>query len=145
MVVYFVQRAKDNAIKIGHTDCFQNRVRRLKSELQMPVDVLCIIDGGRPIEKALHAQFSKTRIDGEWFLPENDLTMYINNLKENAMDIKKTIDEKIPGRHINVVISDEAGAVLDEYRDKLGLKSLDNAMDRFLIESKKEESPLARA
>jgi len=35
-------------------------------------------------------------------------------------------------RRFNVVVSDEAGAILDEYRDRFGLKSLDNAMDSFL-------------
>ena len=39
-------------------------------------------------------------------------------------------------RRFNVVVSDEAGEILDKYRDALGLKSLDNAMDKFLIEHK---------
>jgi hypothetical protein len=42
-------------------------------------------------------------------------------------------------RRFNLVVSDEAGSVLDDFRDEGGFKSLDNAMDRFLL-SKKEET-----
>lgn len=48
-------------------------------------------------------------------------------------------------RRFNLVVSDEAGSVLDAFRDEGGFKSLDNAMDCFLMTHKKEESPLARA
>lgn len=42
-------------------------------------------------------------------------------------------------RRLNIVVSDEAGAVLDRYRDANGFKSLDNAMDDFLLSRKEEE------
>lgn len=35
-------------------------------------------------------------------------------------------------RRLNLVVSDEAGAVLDAIKIKGGFKSLDNAMDAFL-------------
>ncbi len=44
-----------------------------------------------------------------------------------------------------MVVSDEAGAVLDKHRDKFGFTSLDNAMDDLLLAKKREEeSPMAR-
>ncbi len=36
-------------------------------------------------------------------------------------------------RRLNLVVSDEAGAVLDTIKTEGGFKSLDNAMDHFLI------------
>jgi hypothetical protein len=45
-------------------------------------------------------------------------------------------------RRFNLVVSDEAGEVLDKHRDKGGFKSLDNAMDDLLL-SLKEESTTA--
>lgn len=35
-------------------------------------------------------------------------------------------------RRLNLVVSDEAGAVLDTIKTEGGFKSLDNAMDHFL-------------
>jgi hypothetical protein len=43
-------------------------------------------------------------------------------------------------RRLNIVVSDEAGAVLDEHRDRRGLKSLDNAMDDLLLSLKEEKA-----
>lgn len=37
-----------------------------------------------------------------------------------------------------MVVSDEAGAVLDTIKRIGGFKSLDNAMDHFLLDAKKE-------
>jgi len=42
-------------------------------------------------------------------------------------------------RRLNLVVSDEAGRVLDGIKKRGGFKSLDNAMDRFLL-SKKEDA-----
>ncbi|MCK9571297.1 hypothetical protein M0R72_20275 [Candidatus Pacearchaeota archaeon] len=42
-------------------------------------------------------------------------------------------------RRLNLVVSDEAGLVLDGIKKRGGFKSLDNAMDSFLIESKQKE------
>jgi hypothetical protein len=41
-------------------------------------------------------------------------------------------------RRLNLVVSDEAGVVLDTIKKEGGFKSLDNAMDRFLLDAKKE-------
>ena len=35
-------------------------------------------------------------------------------------------------RRLNLVVSDEAGAILDTIKTEGGFKSLDNAMDHFL-------------
>ena len=49
-------------------------------------------------------------------------------------------------RRLNLVVSDEAGRVLDGIKKRGGFKSLDNAMDSLLLNiEKREESPLARA
>lgn len=49
-------------------------------------------------------------------------------------------------RRLNLVVSDEAGRVLDGIKKRGGFKSLDNAMDSLLLNiENKEESPSARA
>ena len=48
-------------------------------------------------------------------------------------------------RRFNVVVSDEAGESLDDFKKAGGFTSLDTALDCFLMLHKKEESPLARA
>lgn len=42
-------------------------------------------------------------------------------------------------RRLNIVVSDEAGAILDKHRDSNGFKSLDNAMDDLLLSRKEEK------
>lgn len=42
-------------------------------------------------------------------------------------------------RRLNIVVSDEAGAVLDRHRDARGFKSLDNAMDDLLSQKRNDE------
>lgn len=42
-------------------------------------------------------------------------------------------------RRLNIVVSDEAGAILDKHRDINGFKSLDNAMDDLLLSRKEEK------
>jgi len=42
-------------------------------------------------------------------------------------------------RRLNIVVSDEAGAVLDRHRDARGFKSLDNAMDDLLLSQKRND------
>lgn len=41
-------------------------------------------------------------------------------------------------RRLNIAISDEAGAILDQIRDTGGFKSLDNAVDNLLLSKKNE-------
>ena len=43
-------------------------------------------------------------------------------------------------RRLNLVVSDEAGAVLDTIKTEGGFKSLDNAMDHFLKQRKIQSS-----
>lgn len=44
-------------------------------------------------------------------------------------------------RRLNLVVSDEAGAVLDTIKTEGGFKSLDNAMDHFLRSRAKTQPP----
>lgn len=45
-------------------------------------------------------------------------------------------------RRLNLVVSDEAGRVLDGIKKRGGFKSLDNAMDSFLLNIEKKDTPV---
>lgn len=93
MVVYFIQRESDKAVKIGFSHRMKNRLDNLKSETHESLKVLCIIDGGRPIERTLHDQFAYCRREGEWFGPHLDLSNYIANLSDESLDIEVLPDD----------------------------------------------------
>ena len=45
-------------------------------------------------------------------------------------------------RRLNLVVSDEAGRVLDGIKKRGGFKSLDNAMDSLLLNIEKKDMPV---
>ena len=89
MVIYFIQRASDKAIKIGFSYRLRDRMYGIKAEARDSLEILCIIDGGRPRETSLHKQFSESRLDGEWFSPCKSLLEYISSLKDESIDWEK--------------------------------------------------------
>ncbi len=93
MVVYFVQRESDGAIKIGFSGCFEYRLNNLKSTTGEKFKILGIIEGDREIEKEMHLKFGNSRILGEWFKPSDSLLSYIISRKGdflNLADLPKT-------------------------------------------------------
>ncbi len=94
MVVYFIQRSSDGAIKIGYTSCLNNRKNQIKCGLKSDVKILCVIDGGRQTEQMAHKQFNKLHIEGEWFLPGEELLEYLDAMQNNSLDIKTVLKER---------------------------------------------------
>jgi hypothetical protein len=44
-------------------------------------------------------------------------------------------------RRLNLVVSDDAGRILDGFKKRGGFKSLDNAMDSLLLNIEKKNMP----
>jgi hypothetical protein len=65
MTVYFIESM--GRIKIGHTTDIAARVKSLTTGSAHPLHVLCTVDGGRDVEKALHRKLAHHRIKHEWF------------------------------------------------------------------------------
>jgi len=62
MTVYFARRA-DGAIKIGWTE----RDPAVRARDQGYLTLLGVYDGGRQLERELHARFAASRLKGEFF------------------------------------------------------------------------------
>jgi len=133
MVIYFIRRISDGAIKIGYSRSVKDRVQVYKHDGSL--QLICLIDGDLGTEKKLHEIFAEYRISGEWFEPGKDLLEYIGSFAIGdvyRMDEFKSRRAGDGKRHLNLVVSDEAGLVLDGIKKRGGFKSLDNAMDSFL-------------
>jgi hypothetical protein len=76
-MVYFLRSADGSRIKIGTTMSMAQRLKQLVAEHGEGLEVLAVIDGSQPEEKALHRRFSHLRRVGEWFEPGNDLIGFI--------------------------------------------------------------------
>jgi len=98
MVVYFIQRPSDGAIKIGVSNSIRRRVYQLKIESGEDLKVLGIFAGDRKTEKELHAKFDDLRIVSEWFTPDALLLEYISQ-KEECLELSSFQIE----RYIKVV------------------------------------------
>lgn len=64
-VVYAV--AAGHMVKIGYTTDLTRRMKEIQSASPLRIDCLGTAPGGRPLEAALHRQFTGARRHGEWF------------------------------------------------------------------------------
>lgn len=77
--VYFFSCAEAKAIKIGHSDDPEARLRACQTGCPLPLTLLGSIPGGVRKERELHGLFSGLRIHGEWFRSEPELLEFIGN------------------------------------------------------------------
>ncbi len=89
MVVYFIQRSYDNAIKIGYSGCMKHRWSLLRCTAESELTILAIIDGKKEVESRLHDKFADHRIKGEWFYPCEELIKYIAMLGDNVLSLEQ--------------------------------------------------------
>lgn len=76
--VYFVQGIDFGPIKIGYTSCLSTRLRELQSGNPVALRLIGVIPSrGRILEDALHKYFTDIRHHGEWFLPREELLVFI--------------------------------------------------------------------
>ena len=79
-VVYFVENG--GRVKIGTTRSLTTRMRNLSLR---PQDVLCVLDGDRSLERAIHRRFFKDRVGStEWFELGKDLEVFIKTKAANV-------------------------------------------------------------
>lgn len=77
--VYFLL-CSDNRVKIGTTTNIKHRMSGIQNGQSDEVKLLVEIQGSYETEKALHQQFKRYRIRGEWFRYEGKLKTYVGNL-----------------------------------------------------------------
>jgi hypothetical protein len=80
--IYFFESSLTKLIKIG----FSGNIRRRKKEIESlqggKINTLKIITSNQKNEKYLHERFSHLKTYGEWFLPNEELLLFIKNLKD---------------------------------------------------------------
>ncbi len=80
--VYFFQGECGGAIKIGYSRDPEQRLKSIQTGYPDTVKILLIIPGTEKAEKALHEQFEKSRLRGEWFKPDDYVIEEIEKLKQ---------------------------------------------------------------
>lgn len=78
--VYFVQAGRDGPIKIGFSKRSGLRLRDMQSGSPVRLHLLCVVPGGRLLERTLHRAFDRQRLDGEWFRPSQELLALVAEL-----------------------------------------------------------------
>lgn len=76
-MIYFIQPKGGGNIKIGTSIQLAGRLSQLASECGQELEVLAVVSGSFPIEKAMHRRFAHLRKVGEWFEPGSDLLAFI--------------------------------------------------------------------
>lgn len=79
-MIYFVEHP-EGRIKIGTTIRLSVRLARLEVECGRKLKILAVTEGSFVEEKKLHKTFDRWRVEGEWFMPCEELTFWI---KEHA-------------------------------------------------------------
>lgn len=87
MVVYFIQRESDGAIKIGFSNKIKSRVANLKSTEEENLKILGIFEGDREKEKELHERFKDLRKHKEWFAPGSAILDYLSATENASMSL----------------------------------------------------------
>ncbi len=81
-MIYFIRNPRSGNIKIGHGKPLQ-RLAAGQTWHDAQLELLAIADGGRTEERLLHHRFAADRVDGEWFLPSEELMKKIRAFTKN--------------------------------------------------------------
>lgn len=91
-VVYIVKNG--DRVKIGTSQNLRTRMQHLSLR---PHDVLCVLDGGRPLERAMHRRFFKDRVGStEWFELGEDLSLFIKTRTIQAAAPEPRTEQRRP-------------------------------------------------
>ena len=91
--VYFIQRGTNGGIKIGSSDSPTERLADLQTASDEPLNLLLTVEGGAPLESALHIICELDRKRGEWFHP----TPFVLSLIQALREQKQLLPEQVNG------------------------------------------------
>lgn len=75
-MIYFIQTADNQYIKIGKADNPAKRIAELQTGAPLRLKILATMPGGHEIERAIHQRFSHLRTQGEWFYSTPEIVTY---------------------------------------------------------------------
>lgn len=76
-MIYFVQTADNQYVKIGYATDVQKRLGSLQTGSPQPLKLIGTQPGDQPVERKLHERFHHLRRQGEWFETAPALVEYI--------------------------------------------------------------------
>lgn len=88
--VYFARMTgpSDRPIKIGFGRQINRRIAELSGGLPWPLDVLAYVRGATPRgERLLHGVFSRHRVGGEWFMPDQPVRDGVAFFRARLQDV----------------------------------------------------------
>lgn len=83
-MVYFIQSEVNGFIKIGFSNCVEDRIRDLQITHPKPLNVLASVPGDREDESLLHILFVECCVRGEWFRPTAPLLGLIARVNQTG-------------------------------------------------------------
>ncbi len=81
--VYVAER-EDGAIKIGWSSDVMRRIQEMRKDSTAAVQLLACFPGDKPDELRLHDRFAASRIEFEWYRPDEEVQAFIDGLRERA-------------------------------------------------------------
>lgn len=76
-MIYFLEAADSDWIKIGTTFRLTERLKVLSKKTKRKLRVLAVMEGGFSVENAIHQRFSHLRGENEWFVRDDELMAFI--------------------------------------------------------------------
>lgn len=72
--VYFIKMG--DYVKIGYS---YNPTKRIKDfSTPLPLEIICVLDGGYTLEAELHKKFKKLRTNKEWFIYNETIKNFLS-------------------------------------------------------------------
>lgn|SRR5574343_839653 len=125
-MIYFIQANGNGPIKIGYTDNdIKERLLALQTSSPYKLKVLAVMQGSMDAEQMLHELFSKYRLEGEWFSPNEVLIDFIKTNASN--EIQKFITEE----HIKYIKKGLRNRLIG--RNRIDLKNVIHSIEREII------------
>ena len=95
----YVCRAGSGAIKIGHAEDVESRLRNLRTARPDGLELLGKWPGTTGDEKALLERFAHLRVSGEWFSDDGSIAKMVSSLVTGRDATETPRDDNVTGRH----------------------------------------------
>jgi hypothetical protein len=88
VTVYFIRPVgKCGPVKIGHTNCADDRLRGLMAWSPEPLEIAATIEGDFKLEARFHARFKHQHSHHEWFRASDELDEVISQIATGTFDV----------------------------------------------------------
>lgn len=102
-MIYFIQSGDSGPIKIGYTNGdAESRLRGLQTGNPEKLNLIMTMPGSINMEKKLHADFEKDRLNGEWFQASGKLIEFITKqCRYYTKNLSNKLESKMASSTIN--------------------------------------------